>query len=44
MSDALEDHHTLMFWAALHRKDMGAVQNLIKEGVDVNLPDKVDFL
>ncbi|XP_076116325.1 uncharacterized protein LOC143083830 [Mytilus galloprovincialis] len=36
---ALEERATVMLWAALHRQDIGAVQNMIRDGVDVNEPD-----
>lgn len=44
MSNPIEDHMTLQFWAALQRKDAGAVRNLINDGIDVNLPDRVSLL
>jgi hypothetical protein len=44
MLDALEDENRLLLWGALHRKDLEAVQNVINDGVDVNIPDRVFFL
>lgn len=41
---ALEERATVMLWAALHRQDIGAVQNMIRDGVDVNEPDIVSHI